>query len=248
MGLNVTEQNKRQELSEAVEDAVGFNFRSLRTLWDLIARPNRVFAAYAARDRATYTPALRIWLGLIGLQVFISAIWGGWEGVMRRQYDTGSPAVRAVYEQVSSGRTDEYFRHYGDAMGVAHPLLVGGMTALSVFVLSWFRKGLPWPARLNIAMGVLAAGSVVGLILMPLVVMPQFFQYSWAPSLAIVLAYFLTFLRGAPGVLADTAFGAWIKAFVYALVLILLVVIGGVLMAVISTFYAVYQLNASPAA
>jgi len=244
----VTEYNKRQDLSEAVEDVVGFNFRSLRTLWDLIARPNRVFTAYAARDRATYAPALRIWLGLIGLQVFISAIWGGWEGVMRHQFQAGSPEVRGVYEQISGGRTDEFFSHYGDSMGVAHPILVGGMTTLSVFVLGWFRKGLSWPARLNIAMGVLAAGSVVGLILMPLVVLPQFFQYSWAPSLAIVLAYFLTFLRGAPGVLADTTFGAWIKAFIYALLLMLLVAIGGILIAIASTFYAVYRLNAAPVA
>ena len=95
----MTERNKREDLNDAVEDATGFNFRSLRTMSALIATPRRVFEAYVARDRETYTPALRLWLGLIGLQVFISAIWGGWEGIIRRQVAAGAADVQAFYAQ-----------------------------------------------------------------------------------------------------------------------------------------------------
>lgn len=244
-GGDVSEQdNRRSELNDAVEDATGFNFRSLRTISDLIFKPNRVFQAYAARDRATYTPALRLWMGIIGLQVLVSALWGGWAGVIRRQADA-NPAVRDLYAQASGGQLDEFFQHYGDAMGVAQPIIVGGMTALSVFVLGWFRKGLPWPSRLNIAMGVLSVGSVVGLMLMPVVVIPELMPWMGLSTLLIVLAYFLTFLRGAPGVLADTAGGAWIKAIIYSVVLILLIGLGGLLMTVITITYAVVRTTAA---
>lgn len=240
----MTNEKNRDEMGRVIEDAVGFNLRSLHTLRDLVVRPNRVFQSYAVRDRETYTPAMRLWFGLIGLQVLISAIWGGWEGIMRRQIESGGPAVADLYEQISGGRLDAFLRHYGDAMGVAHPILIGGFSALSVFLLGLFRKGLAWPSRLNIAMGVLVAGSIVGLLLMPAMYMPQFTQWMWAAPLIIAVAYFITFLRGAPGVLADTASGAWVKAIVYALVLILLVALAGVVLAIVATTYALLRLNA----
>ena len=240
----MTERDKREDLNDAVEDATGFNFRSLRTMSALIATPRRVFETYVARDRETYTPALRLWLGLIGLQVFISAIWGGWEGIVRRQVAAGAADVQAFYAQLAQGRPDEFFKHYGDAMGVAHPILVGGMTALSVFVMGWFRKGLSWPARLNIAMGVLTVGSVVGLAMMPMLVIPELQRWAIYSTPLIFIAYFLTFLRGAPGVLADTGVGAFVKALIYALVLLLLIGIGGILIGAIAIGYATYRLNA----
>lgn len=240
----MTERNKREDLNDAVEDATGFNFRSLRTMWTLITAPSRVFESYVARDRETYTPALRLWLGLIGLQVFISAVWGGWEGIIRRQVAVSAPDVQALYERMAQGRPDEFFKHYGDAMGVTHPILVGGMTALSVFVLGWFRKGLSWPARLNIAMGVLTVGSVIGLAMMPMLVIPELQRWAIYSTPLIFIAYFLTFLRGAPGVLADTGLGAFVKALIYAFVLLLLIGIGGLLISVISISYATYRLSA----
>jgi hypothetical protein len=77
-------KEKRDDLDGAAEDAFGFNFRSLKTLRDLFLRPHVVFESYAARDRLTYTPAIRLWFGLVGLQVLISALWGGWEGMLLR--------------------------------------------------------------------------------------------------------------------------------------------------------------------
>lgn len=238
----MADQNKREELSGAVEDAFGFNFRSLKTLAHLLFAPNRVFKSYAARER-DYTPAIRLWFGLIGVQVLVSALWGGWAGLMRRQLENGDPAVGEMYAQISGGRLDAFLAHYGDAMGVGQPLLVAGFTSLSVFLLGWFGRGLSWSARLNIAMGVLAAGSFVGLLLMPTLIFPQFAQIGWAAPLVVVLAYFLTFLRGAPGVLADTAGGAWIKAFVYALVLMALVLLAGIVLSIVATVYALFRLG-----
>lgn len=238
----MTDRNKREELSGAVEDAFGFNFRSLKTLAHLLFAPNRVFRSYAARER-DYTPAIRLWFGLIGLQVLISAIWGGWGGLFRSQLENSDPAVREAYVQLSGGRLDAFIAHYGDAVGVGQPLIVGGFTALSVFVLGWFRRGLSWPARLNIAMGVLVAGSVAGLLLMPTLIFPQLTPFGWMAPILVVLAYFLTFLRGAPGVLADTAMGGVLKGIVYAITLAVLVMLAGAVMAIAATFYAIVRLG-----
>jgi len=239
----MADPNKREELSGVVEDALGFNFRSLKTLRDLIVRPRTVFQAYAERDRVRYTPAIRLFLGLVGLQVLISTLWGGWAGLMQRQIETSDPAVRDFYVQISGDRVVPYLQHYGDAMGVAQPLLVAGFSSLSVFVLGWFRPGLSWPSRLNIGMGVLTVGSVVGLLLMPVLIIPESARWSGLSMLVIGIVYFITFLRGAPGVLADTTGGAWGKAFVFTLVLMLLVVLAGVVMALVGMGYALFRLG-----
>lgn len=236
----MSEQNKRQDVQDAVEDAFGFNFRSLKTLRDLFVRPAKVFAAYAARDRETYTPALRIWGAIIGVQVLVSALWGGWEGLMRWQFNT-NPATRANYEQLAGERLDELLSHYGDAMGFVHPISVALCTSLSIFVLGWMRKGLTWPARLNIAMGVLSAGSVLGLIMLPM--LPYVPALMWSSTALVSAAYFITFLRGAPGVLADTAAGAWGKAALYTLALLALVILASMVSGVMSIIYAMMQLR-----
>jgi hypothetical protein len=114
----MSEPNKRDDVNDAVEDALGFNFRSVKTLFDLFVRPRRVFESYAARDRVTYTPAIRIFFGLIGLQVLTSVIWGGWEGILTRQIMDGPADVRAVYEQASGGNLQAFIRHYADAAGL----------------------------------------------------------------------------------------------------------------------------------
>lgn len=234
----MAEPNKREELNDAVEDALGFNFRSVRTLVDLFVRPRAVFQSYAVRDRVTYTPALRLWFGLVGLQVLVSALWGGWEGLLTRQIAGMDPTARASLEQLAGGDLATFIRHYADATSFLQPIFVALFTSLSVFVLGWFRPQLSWPSRLNIALGVLAAGTVVGLILLPLLTLSEMQRWAWAPTLIVSLVYFITIFRGARGVIADTSAGVWGKSIVYTLTLMLLVILAGVVLAVVCAIYA----------
>lgn len=236
-------REQRGDLQDAVEDATGFNFRSLKTLSDLVVRPRRVFESYAARDRVTYTPAIRLWFGLIGVQVLISALWGGWPAVVQQQLSS-TPEAMANVERLSNGRTQEFFEHYGAAIGFGQPLIVAFFTGLSVFVLGWFRPGLSWPARLNIALGVLVVGSLVGLLSLPALMLPQGADLGLIFSLAVMVAYFITVLRGSRGVLADTAVGAWIKSIIYTLVLSFLVVASGAVTSIVAATYAALKLVA----
>ncbi|MEZ5961804.1 MAG: DUF3667 domain-containing protein [Hyphomonadaceae bacterium] len=239
----MSEPSKRNELNDAVEDALGFNFRSLRTLFDLFVRPRRVFEAYAARDRVRYTPAIRIFFGLIGLQVLVSVIWGGWEGVFTRQIEAGPPEVRATYEQLSGGDLPGFINHYAEAANFGQPILVALFTSLSVFVLGWFRPQLSWLSRMNIAMGVLCVGTVIGMLSMPLMASDAFMEAMWIGILGVALAYFVTIFRGAPGVIADSFGGAFGKSLIYTIVLMLLVFLAGIVLSLACIAYAVMRLQ-----
>jgi hypothetical protein len=237
------EPNKREDLNDAVEDALGFNFRSLKTLFDLFVRPRRVFEAYAARDRVTYSPAIRIFFGLIGLQVLTSVLWGGWEGMLTRQIEAGPADVRAIYERVSGGDLPGFIKHYADAANFGQPILVALFTSLSVFVLGWFRPTLSWPSRLNIAMAVMSVGTVIGLLSMPLIVSDNFMAAVWLGTGAVAIAYFLTIFRGGRGVIADSFGGVLSKSLIYTTVLMLLVFLAGIVLSVACVAYAVMRMQ-----
>lgn len=239
----MAEQKKRGELNDAVEDAFGFNFRSIKTIMDLFVRPRRVFESYAARDRVTYTPAIRIFFGLIGLQVLTSVIWGGWEGLLARQIESGPADVRAIYERISGGDLPAFISHYAEAANFGQPILVALFTSLSVFVLGWFRPQLPWPSRLNIAMGVMSVGTLIGLLSMPLIASENFTSSVWLGTAAVAVAYFLTIFRGARGVIADSSAGALGKSLIYTVVLMLLVFLAGIVLSLACVAYAVMRLQ-----
>lgn len=239
----MSEPNKREDLNDAVEDALGFNFRSLKTLFDLFVRPRRVFESYAARDRVTYTPAIRIFFGLIGLQVLTSVLWGGWEGMLTRQIETGPPEVRAAYMDISGGNLAAFISHYADAANFGQPILVALFTSLSVFVLGWFRPQLSWPSRMNIAMGVMSVGTLIGLLSMPMIVSDNMTLAIWLGTAGVAVAYFLTIFRGAQGVIADSFSGALGKSLIYTVALMMLVFLAGVVLSIVCVAYAAIRLQ-----
>ena len=242
----MSDPKEPSELQAAVEDTLGFNFRSLKTIKDLFVRPRIVFESYAARDRVTYTPAVKIWLGLIGLQVLVNALFGGWEGLIERTYSS-DPETVAAYEEMTGGRVDEFIAHNAAFIGWTQVVAVGGFSALSVFVLGWFNKSVPWSGRFNIAMGVLTAGSVVGLFMM---VVYAFDVPTWAyfvTTVPVILGYFVTFGRGAKGTLARTSWGAWVKAAIFSIILIALVVFAYMVIGVGAAIYAMAMLGPPPA-
>lgn len=238
----MNEPNKRADLNDAVEDAFGFNFRSLKTLLDLFVRPRRVFESYAARDRVTYTPAIRLFFGLVGIQVLFSALWGGWERVITLQFEGTDPAALARLQE-AVGDWSAFIKHYADAVTFLQPIVVALCTSLSVFVLGWIRPQLSWPSRLNIAMGVLTTGTVVGLLSMPFMGVPGLQDWMWVATALVALVYFLTMARGARGVIADSFGGVIGKSLIYTLALMFLVMFGGFVFSIASAGYAFWRVG-----
>lgn len=238
----MNEPKKREELNDAVEDALGFNIRSVKTIIDLFARPRRVFESYAARDRATYTPAIRLFFGLVGVQVLISALWGGWERVITLQFEGMDTASLAQLDELLGDRA-VFIGHYADAVSFLQPIVVALFTSLSVFVLGWLRPQLSWPSRLNIAMGVLTTGSAIGLLCMPFLGVPGLQGWMWIATPLVALTYFLTMARGARGVIADSFGGVLGKSLAYTLALMILVMLAGFVFSILSAGYAFWRVQ-----
>lgn len=232
----------RSDFEDFLEDILGFNFRSFRTLRDLLIRPNTVFKAYAARDRVTYTPSLRLWLGLITIQLLLSVLWGGYGGVLADQLNS-QPESAATIENAFGHSVEEISEPYGEAASFLHPILVGGFTAFSAFLIGAFNKSLGWAARINITFGILTAASFLGLILLLGVMATGAAHFMTWMILPIALAYWGIFALGAPGILATTPTGAIVKGAIFAITTIVLVMIGGLAMSISAFIFALVSLS-----
>lgn len=215
------------ERVELAEEVFGFNLRSVRSLTDLLIAPRKVFASIIARDRA-YTPMVRLWLALLGVQIAISVIWGGYGAIAAQALQSGDPAVLAQLEAATGRTSTEFFNLYGSVMSVLHGPLVGGFTALSVLVLSRFGEKRSFGVNLNLVFAILTAGSIFGLALMPIVLAgAQTGAMSFAVTGFLTLIYALTFIRGATPSLAAGMAGRIVKGLVLSITILLLVLIGG---------------------
>lgn len=241
--MTTSPKPRNEDTEDFIEDILGFNFRSFRTIYALFVKPRAVFRAYAERDRETYTPSLRIWLGIIGLQVLFSVIWGGYGGLILSQWQSGDPSTVAMLESAFGGSIEQIAGYYGDTANLLHAVIVGGMTGLSAFLIGAFNKSLHWTARINITFAILSVASVVGLFLLFVAAASGHIEWlNWSiPFIALMYGY--TFYRGAPGILATTRTGALLKSALFSLVTILLVFVGGAVMALIGFTYAAIRIN-----
>lgn len=234
-------ERKRSDIEDIAEDVLGFNFRSLRTFWDLIVRPSEVFQAYATRDSGRYTPALRLWLGLTVVLALLSFFFGGNDELILRAMDNWPEAQRDGVLNSIDGTAEDLASAYEDYFLLLQPPIVGGLTALTVFLIALFRRGLSWVARINIAFAVLTVGSLVGLAVFPIMVaQPQLGSWVFLP---VWFLYGLTMYRGAKGVLAETVWGRAVKAVLFSTVTIVLVFIAGVTTFLLSLQQAVNALQ-----
>ncbi|WP_394694232.1 hypothetical protein [Hyphobacterium sp.] len=234
--------DKREEIDNTLEDAFGVNFRALKTLKDIVIRPNVVFASYAANDRITYTPAVRLFVGMIALQVFISFLWGGYAGLLVSQWQAQPENIPRI-EGLFNASIEEIAEHYGNAATFLHAIVVGGFTALSAFLIGTFNKSLNWVARVNLTFGVLTGGTIVGLAGMIISALTgNTLLISWMP-LIVFLSYWIFFVRGSRGVLATTLTGTILKGALFAAVTMIYVLIGGIVMALMGMGYAYYMIN-----
>jgi hypothetical protein len=237
---------KRAEIDNTLEDAFGVNFRALKTLKDIVIRPKVVFASYAANDRVTYTPAVRLFVGLIALQVFISFLWGGYAGILVSQWEA-QPETIPRMEALFNAPIEEIAEHYGNAATFLHAIVVGGFTALSAFLVGAFNRSLSWVARVNLTFGILTGGTIVGIVGMIFSALTgNTVLINWMPLL-VFLSYWLFFVRGGQGLFASSSTGVALKGVLFATVTMIYVLLGGVVMGLTGMGYAYYMINSSGA-
>ena len=223
------------ERGKLAEEVFGFNLRSVRSLIDLLVAPRKVFTSIIARD-GQYTPMVRLWLALLGIQIAASVIWGGYGAIAAMSFQNADPDAMAQLQTVINRPLDEFFDVYGSIMSVLHGPVVGGFTALSVIVISRFGEKRPFAVNLNLIFAILTAGSILGLVLMPVVMSAN--AWVFLITLAIAAVYAATFMRGATPSLAASRTGRILKGLVLSVSMLILVFIGGFVVSIISVIAA----------
>lgn len=230
---------------DMLEDVVGFNYRSFRTIWDLLARPNRVFLAYAERDLSHYTPALRLWLGLTVVQSVLSFFFGGQADLILNVMQNWPDAQRESLINSIDGTLEDVADRYASTFSLLQPIVISVLLSTTVFLIAVFDKGLSWVSRINLTFAVLTAGSVLGLLMLPFLVQnPQYGLWSMIPIFAV---YWLTMFRGSRNILATSLTGRLLKATLFGVIVLLLVMIAGFVTVGVSLTHAVTSLQSAPA-
>ena len=226
----------RKDREDLIEDTLGFNLRSARTLVDLYARPRAVMLAILERDRQRYTPMIRLFLGLMGAQVALSVIWGGHAGILEQSLSNVSEEQLQNLQLMIGRPLEEFYEIFGMIAGFLQPVFVGLFTAGSVLVLQAIGERRPFSVNLNLMFAVLNAGSLIGLALM----IPQtLLGLQFAITLGLVmLGYFQAFFRGMPESVVGTGFKRLGYSLLMTVLLIVLIFIGGMVMQVIAVFGA----------
>ena len=232
------EQNQkgRKDHEDLIEDTLGFNFRSLKTLYALLATPSRVMRAIVERDRNRFTPMIRLFLGLMGAQVAISVIWGGHAGILEQSLSQLPEEQLQDLQTLVDRPLDEFYAKFGHIAGFLQPILVGLFTACSVLVLRLMGEKRPFSVNLNLMFAILNAGGIIGLAL----IIPQTqLGLPWALGIGLVmLGYFQAVYRGMPQSVIGVGAKRWGYSLLMTLVLIILILIAGIVMQVTALFGA----------
>ena len=241
---SVKANNGSQSIGLGTEDVVGLSLNSLRTLADLYVRPNTVFNAFANGGDERYAPTVKIWLGLMGINSAVLALWGGLGDAMQGRLQADPQQMAAFAEQFGD-KADvflaRYLSNYETAVSYFAVPLVGVFTALSVFLLKPFNRALSFPTRFNIAFGILSTGSLVGIFVFAGIVL-GYLGLNWS-FFAVPLVYFVTFWRGAPGIFAQKHSIAFFKSLLFSGCLAILVLAAYSILATISVLLAAQSLN-----
>lgn len=226
------DQKGRKDHEDLIEDTLGFNLRSLKTLYALFATPRAVMQAIVERDRERYTPMMRLFLGLMGAQVALSVIWGGHAGILEQSFSQLSEEQLQDLQTLIDRPQDEFYEIFGTIAGFLQPIFVGLFTAGSVLVLRSMGEPRPFSVNLNLMFAVLNAGSLIGLALM----IPQTqLGLPFAITLILVmLGYFQAFYRGMPESIVGTGAKRWSYSLLMTVLLIILIFVGGLVMQIIA--------------
>ncbi|WP_439635147.1 hypothetical protein [Oceanicaulis sp.] len=228
MSGSETDEQGRKDRDDLIEDTLGFNLRSLKTVYALLATPRSVMQAITEKDRERYTPMLRLFLGLMGIQVALSVIWGGHAGILEQSLSRLSEEQLQDLQTLVGRPLDEFYAHFGNIAGFLQPILVGLFTACSVLILRLMGDKRPFSVNLNLMFAILNAGSIIGLVLM----IPQTqLGLPWALGTGLVmLGYFQTVYRGMPESVIGAGAKRWGYSLLMTLVLIILILIAGIVM------------------
>lgn len=229
---------EKRVLEDVLDEVLSFNYRSLRTFRDIFLRPGRVAETFASGDRATYTPTMRVWFGVVSWLFLLSVIWGGFGELILRTSDASGDVLGQF---VVEGRRDM------DAMTGAISTMAGLLyipfnsllILLGVHVLRAFNRSLTFIQTMQcyfVPVTALAVSSTV------FVVASAFDPGALVIAPAVnYLVFFLIGFQVVHRVFAKSVLGALGRSLVLTFVVLVLSTFATLLTFFVSIVYALVQ-------
>ena len=210
-------KNEKPDFDSLLSDLFGLNVRGAKTLWDLFARPKRVFESARVFDwRSRYTPTIRLAFSILTVFSLLSFFWASEDGVLYQTLlaqfsdafadDPNAPPIDEMIGAMFAGYNFTYPFAY---------MLVHMLAASILFV---WGKGTPLVARIRLYFGVASVGiafATLSVFAMPFL-NPNLVLISSGVGVALNLtAYGVVYTRGMRG--EFTSFGLISRAVLIAL-------------------------------
>jgi len=203
----MTDEISKIGFEEFLEDVFGLNIRSAKSLWVTFKKPENYFKAAKSADwQQTYTPSLRLWLGLMALMVALQFIWAKPDGSFMQLMKEGM--IGGLTAGIESGGKpaklegidfDILFLEMMKTNTLIYPFIFITAMSLLAFVYRAWGESLSYVVRQRFIFAVILPGTVIGLISTILITFTSGDTYkfiSFAQFLFIIGLYFITAYRG----------------------------------------------------
>ncbi len=221
--------DRKEEISNFSEEVLGVNFRSFRTLRDLLIRPKKVFDDFQNKA-GNYTPTLRLALLLLGIALALYYFVGGYEK-FNAQMILDQGQAQDLIETYGREKTEKFLE---TTMGIykfsALPAMIASAFPM-LLLISLLKKNLSLGYKINFLFGAACVSFLAAIVFMPV----QFLVKAtpvWLYVLIYWTSYFffaLTIFRGSRDVLYETTLGGIIKSVlitaIYALLSLVLILV-----------------------
>ncbi|NQY38639.1 MAG: hypothetical protein HRT80_00925 [Henriciella sp.] len=193
--------NEKPDFDSLLADLFGLNIRGARTLWDLIARPKRVFESARVFDwRSRYTPTMRLAFSILTVFSLLSFFWTSEDGVL---YQTLLLELsEKLADEPNAPPVDEMLGATFAAYNFLYPFSYMLVHTLAASILFVWGKGTPWVARIRLYFGVASVGialATLSVFDMPFLSVDQLVMSTVIGFLLSLLAFGVTYARGMSG-------------------------------------------------
>lgn len=193
---NLTEAG-REEIMTAT---IGFNFKFIRSIWDLFRRPSEYFqAAKTPNWQNRYTPSFTILIGISAIIMALDFIWAREDGSYMKAM------AQQTVDKNGTPLSDnpEFMKTLTELVGFANvistPIYIGLIIILAWLFRAWGEK-LPFVVRLRYLVATVIPGTILGSLIIfasPISSTAIYMALTYLFTFAMFAAVFITSLRGA---------------------------------------------------
>ena len=212
--------DEKPDFDSLLSDLFGLNVRGARTLWDLFARPKRVFESARIFDwRSRYTPTMRLAFSILTAFSLLSFFWASEDGIL---YQTLLAELsERLADEPNAPPVDEMLGATFAAYNFIYPFAYMLVHTLAASVLFVWGKGTPWVARIRLYFGIASVGialATLSVFAMPFLTVDQLVMSTIVGFVVSLLALGATFARGMSGEFSKA--GLYTRAVLVALFIV----------------------------